>query len=117
MRRSCFILQDNMRCRTEVLRFRDDSFVFGTTSGCAYPSPRQKPKIPWDQFFAASDFLYPQYYWRWPIVPMAGEIDVVNDDEIAAYGLALAKMGVTEGHFYADNANVPVANLAAMKAL
>jgi hypothetical protein len=128
------------------------SFVFGTTSGCAYPAPTQKPKIPWDQFFAASDFLYPQCYWRWtnpdtgqagqkinggtpdaaiakalpawkakslgkPIVPMAGEIDVVNDYEIAAYGAALAKLGITEGHFYADSAGVPVANLAAMKAL
>jgi hypothetical protein len=48
---------------------------------------------------------------------VAGVVDVVKDDEIAAYGVALAKMGVAEGHFYADNPDVPVANLAAMKAL
>jgi hypothetical protein len=135
-----------------ILDAASGAFVFGTTSGCAYPAPTQKPKIPWQQFFTASNFLYPQCYWRWtnpvtgqvgqkinggtpdaaiakgvpawkakslgkPIVPMAGEVDVVKDDEIAAYGVALAKMGVAEGHFYADNPDVPVANLAAMKAL
>jgi hypothetical protein len=40
-------------------------FIFGTTSGCAYPSPRMKPHIPWREFFAASDVLLPQTYWRW----------------------------------------------------
>ena len=39
-------------------------FLFGTTSGCNYPSPQGKPDIPWDAFFAASDALYPQCYWR-----------------------------------------------------
>jgi hypothetical protein len=127
------------------------SFVFGTTSGCAYPAAGQKPNIPWKEFFTASDVLLPQTYWRWtnpetgqvgqkinggrpdaaiakampswtdkglgkPIVPMAGEIDVVTADELTAYGAALAKMGVKEGHFYTDG-DIPVANLAAMKAL
>jgi hypothetical protein len=32
-------------------------------------------------------------------------------------GAALAAMGVKEGHFYTDNGLIPVANLAAMKAL
>jgi hypothetical protein len=41
------------------------SFVFGTTSGCAYPAKNMKPNIPWAQFFKASDALYPQCYWRW----------------------------------------------------
>jgi hypothetical protein len=41
------------------------SFVFGTTSGCAYPAPGQKPNIPWKEFFTASDILLPQTYWRW----------------------------------------------------
>jgi hypothetical protein len=125
------------------------SFVFGTTSGCAYP--RQKPNIPWEEFFTASDVLLPQTYWRWTnpetgqqgqkinggtpakaiakgvppwkakglgklILPMAGEIDVVKDDELADYGVALQKMGVKEGHFYTDG-DIPIANLAAMKAL
>jgi hypothetical protein len=128
------------------------SFIFGTTSGCSYPAPTMKPNIPWKEFFAASDLLLPQTYWRWtnpstgqrgqkinggtpaaaidkgipawkakslgkPIVPMAGEVDVVTDDEIAAYGIELAKMNVTEGHFYTDNGKISVRNLAAIKAL
>jgi hypothetical protein len=128
------------------------SFVFGTTSGCAYPAANMKPHIPWKEFFTASKGLYPQCYWRWtnpstgqrgqkinggtpqaaidkampswkaaslgkPIIPMAGEVDVVKPDEIAAFGVALAALGVTEGHFYADNGKIPVENLAALKAL
>lgn len=128
------------------------SFVFGTTSGCAYPAADMKPDIPWSEFFAASNALYPQCYWRWTnpetgqrgqkinggtpqrainkgvtawkakslgkqIIPMAGEVDVVTEDEISAYGIALAKMKVIEGHFYTDNGQIPLANLAAMKAL
>jgi hypothetical protein len=128
------------------------SFVFGTTSGCAYPAQNMKPKIPWKEFFTASDVLLPQTYWRWTnpetgqagqknnggspaaafakgvpawkakslgklIVPMAGEVDVVKEDEIAPYGVELQKMNVTEGHFYTDNGKIPVINLAAMKAL
>ena len=128
------------------------SFVFGTTSGCAYPAPNMKPNIPWKEFFTASDVLLPQTYWRWTnpttgqvgqkinggtpaaaiakgapawrakslgksIVPMAGEVDVVKADEIAAYGAELQKMNVTEGHFYTDNFKIPVINLAAMQAL
>jgi hypothetical protein len=126
-------------------------FVFGTTSGCAYPGAGGKPKIPWAEFIAASDVLLPQTYWRWtnpttgnkqninggtpaaaiakampawqskaggkPILPMAGEVDVVTAAGIAAYGVQLAAMGVQEGHFYTDNGNIPVANLAAMQAL
>jgi hypothetical protein len=128
------------------------TFVFGTTSGCAYPAANMKPKLPWKEFFTASDVLLPQTYWRWtnpstgkagqkinggtpaaaiakgvpawkavppsrPIVPMAGEVDVVTPDEIADYGTALAAMNVKEGHFYTDNGKIPVANLAAMQAL
>jgi hypothetical protein len=40
-------------------------FVFGTTSGCAYPAPNMKPDIPWAEFFSQSVTLYPQCYWRW----------------------------------------------------
>ena len=128
------------------------SFVFGTTSGCAYPAANMKPDIPWSEFFSASAALYPQCYWRWTnpetgqrgqkinggtpqaainkalpswkakslgrkIVPMAGEIDVITESEIADFGVALSKMGIREGHFYTDNGKIPVANLAAMKAL
>ena len=138
-------------CKT-ISEVAPASFVFGTTSGCAYPAINMKPKIPWKEFFSVSTALYPQCYWRWtnpatgqrgqkinggtpqkaidkatpswtaksvgkPIVPMAGEVDVVTADEITAYGAALAKLGVKEGHFYADNGHIPVANLAAIKAL
>jgi len=127
-------------------------FVFGTTSGCAYPAANMKPNIPWKEFFTASNILLPQTYWRWtnpttgqkgqkinggtpakaiekatpswtakgmgkPIIPMAGEVDVVRPDELAAYGVELNKLGVTEGHFYTDNGQIPVPNLAAMQAL
>jgi hypothetical protein len=50
-------------------------------------------------------------------VPMAGEVDVVTASEIADFGTALAQMNVTEGHFYTDNGQISVANLAALKAL
>jgi hypothetical protein len=52
-----------------------------------------------------------------PIVPMAGEIDVVLADEIKAYGKALQTSGLREGHFYADTGDIPIANLAAIQAL
>jgi hypothetical protein len=47
---------------------------------------------------------------------MAGEVDVIKDDEIADYGVELQKMNVKEGHFCTDG-DIPVVNLAAMKAL
>jgi hypothetical protein len=52
-----------------------------------------------------------------PILPMAGEIDVVTPDEIARYGAKLSSLGVTEAHFYTDNGKIPVSNLAAVQAL
>jgi hypothetical protein len=142
----CKIIKDAAKGKT---------FVFGTTSGCGYPGPKGKPNIPWADFFAASDLLLPQSYWRWThqdektgkdvisninggtpakavaralaawqpksmgktILPMAGEVDVITPAEIADYGKELAALGVTEGHFYTDNGNIPVLNLAAMKAL
>jgi hypothetical protein len=39
-------------------------FRFGTTSGCTYPAPNNRPNIPWAEFSAASDVLLPQSYWR-----------------------------------------------------
>jgi len=44
-------------------------------------------------------------------------VDVITENEIAAFGVALANMSVTEGHFYTDNGLISVPNLAAMKAL
>jgi hypothetical protein len=40
------------------------NFLFGTTSGCAFPAKTGKPDIPWKQFFGGSKALYPQCYWR-----------------------------------------------------
>lgn len=48
----------------QAARAQGRPFLFGTTSGCIYPSPQGKPDIPWDEFFGASDALYPQCYWR-----------------------------------------------------
>jgi hypothetical protein len=141
-------------CNT-IKKAAGSRFVFGTTSGCAYPGKDGKADIPWKEFFAASDVLFPQTYWRWtyndkklkknvvqdinggtpsksidrgltawqpksqgkPIVPMAGEVDVVTPKEIASYGAELVKLNVTEGHFYTDNGKIPLLNLAAMQAL
>jgi hypothetical protein len=130
-------------------------FMLGTTSGCIYPAQNGKPNIPFPEFFAASDALYPQTYWRameyskalgkdvptsihggtpassmnfgwaaWdpkclgkPIMPMAGEIDLVTVQEIAEYGEELTKRNISEANFYADETDVKPEVLAAIKAL
>lgn len=121
-------------------------FHFGVTSGCAYPSPNMRPDIPWAEFVAASDALYPQTYWEmrtgndaiainggtpdkaidrglasWrhiaagkAILPMAGELDVIGDDEIGLYGARLRQEGVAAAHFYADSDNAAPENYAAI---
>jgi hypothetical protein len=126
------------------------NFRFGTTSGCNYPSPNGKPNIPWSEFVAQSDVLYPQTYWRWttshgdvadinggtpkkaidrgfaawnpvaagkPVIPMAGEVDVVTASEIRDYGAILKAKKITEIHFYADSDKLSAENIAAIKAL
>ena len=124
-------------------------FPFGVTSGCIYPNNRRR--MPWAQFVAASDALFPQTYWRallgtppqptginggtplkaatrglssWetinagkPIIPMAGEIELTTIDEIEDYGIAVKSLGLNQFHFYADNANVGAAKLAAIAAI
>jgi hypothetical protein len=52
-----------------------------------------------------------------PIIPMAGEIDLVTPQEITAYGNAMKTMNLTEAHFYADLPKVTPEVLAAIKAL
>jgi len=51
-------------CSTITKAAQGKPFLFGTTSGCIYPSPQGKPNIPWSEFFGASNALYPQCYWR-----------------------------------------------------
>jgi hypothetical protein len=41
-----------------------------------------------------------------PIIYMAGELDLITAAEITAYGVRAQAEGITEFHFYADNANV-----------
>jgi hypothetical protein len=119
------------------------SFRIGVTSGCVYPT--NHASIPWQEFVAGSDFLLPQSYWRvaggsanggtpdsaidrgltsWgaiangkPIVPMAGEIELVSAAEITAYGAKMQAKNITEGHFYTDGTGVPSAVWAAITAL
>jgi hypothetical protein len=52
-------------CSTIKKAATGKSFLFGTTSGCDYPGPKGKRNLPWSEFFAASDILLPQTYWRW----------------------------------------------------
>jgi hypothetical protein len=54
-------------------------FMFGTTSGCAYPSPAGKPNIPWAEFFGPSAALYPQCYWRMSVWDKVQKKDVPVD--------------------------------------
>lgn len=139
-------------CRTirdaAVAAGRDD-FVFGVTSGCDYPTSRRR--IPWAEFVAASDTLFPQTYWRWtnpkthkvqninggspdraidrglaswrrlpgskPIVPMAGEIDVIAVDEVPSYAARVAAEQTDQYHFYTDNAGVSESKLRAFETI
>lgn len=59
------------------------NFQFGVTSGCAYPPHSGKPNIPWQEFVAASNALYPQCYWRWTN-PQTGKPQDINGGTPAA---------------------------------
>jgi hypothetical protein len=64
------------------------SFAFGVTSGCNYATSRKK--MPWSEFVAASDALFPQTYWRWTN-PDTGRVQDINGgtpDKAADKGLA-----------------------------
>jgi hypothetical protein len=52
-----------------------------------------------------------------PVIPMAGEVNLVTEDEIKDFGKALTAMNVTEAHFYVDEPPVDSKVLAAIKAL
>ena len=51
------------------------------------------------------------------IAPMAGEIDVVEPDEIVDFGRALTLRGIRHAHFYAASTDVNLAILAAIRSL
>lgn len=124
-------------------RIRDAStpgFHFGITSGCEYP--RNHRHIPWTQFVAASDALYPQVYWRssssgavhggtptssyqralgaWeaiangkPIIAIGGELGLALPREIQEFGdLVRDKQDIA--HFYSDFSDASPAVLKAI---
>jgi hypothetical protein len=115
-------------------------FHFGTTSGCEYP--RNHSRIPWSEFVAASDALYPQTYWQsaahgpvhggtplssfgrgraaWesiangrPIIAIGGEISKASALEIREFG-DLIRGRQEVAHFYADSSATPPAVLKAI---
>jgi len=125
-------------------------FRFGLTSGCNYPSAAGRPNIPWKEFSATADTLYPQCYWRWtnpttgkpqninggtpsaaiktglaawnpisggkPVIPMAGELNLLTPDELSAY--ATAVLGIaSELHFYTDDPSLSDATMELINSL
>ena len=65
-----------------------NNFAFGVTSGCDYATSRKN--MPWSEFAAASDALFPQTYWRWTN-PVTGKVQNINGgtpDKAADKGLA-----------------------------
>jgi hypothetical protein len=64
-------------CSTIRTAAQGKPFLFGTTSGCIYPSPQEKPNIPWSEFFGASDALYPQCYWRMTVEKHGKDVPLV----------------------------------------
>jgi len=109
-------------------RKKTPNFLFGLTSGNRYP--QGKPNIPWPEFVAHSDALYPQCYWwadgsienggtaqsaydfgmnSWrkiapasmTIVPIIGHITQPGDgSEIAAFQKIIDANKLTEVHIY-----------------
>ena len=107
--------------------------LFGTTSH--YRAKHVFPNLPWSAFFRHSTVLLPQAYWqssegtighgdpaenyrvalqawadaggdRAKIVPMAGELASVTDDEIATHTAEAGKQGVQTLHFYTYDGDV-----------
>jgi len=125
-------------------RKKNPHFLFGTTSGCTYPTSFKA--IPWPEFVAHSDVLLPQCYWQgdsgpehggtpqsaydrgmnsWKtiastgmrIIPLIGQIAKVSDDEITAYNAIIKMHSITEIHFYCYTGAVPSENWDAMRAV
>jgi hypothetical protein len=120
------------------------TFLFGMTSGGTYP--KAYPQIPWAEFVAASQALYPQVYWYkdkqqypgrstpqdsyntciplWqkiaagkPLIPIIGEIASVTSQEIASYSAIITANKLTEVHMYTYDGGVSLQNWTAMKNL
>jgi hypothetical protein len=123
-------------------RQKNPHFLFGTTSGCNYPTLMKD--IPWSVFVAHSDAIYPQIYWApnikgrhtpedaykigmasWKTVvpgsmrvcPIIGEIESNKADEITRFGTIMNTYGLSEVHFYTYTDKVPSPNWDALKKL
>jgi len=118
-------------------------FLFGTTSGCTYPTGF--PHIPWTEFVGRSDALFPQAYWvgdsgpehggtpqssyakamkSWsriasgkPIIPIIGQIAKVKSSEIRDYAELIHDHDIKEIHFYSFTLKVPKDSMDAMRDL
>lgn len=127
-------------------RKKNRNFFFGLTSGGQYPDKNNHPQIPWAEFVAHSDAVFPQSYWvddanrlnggtpssafdecipiwqticpdRMEIVPMVGEIRYTTPSEIAAYQSIIDKHKISELHFYVFDQNVPQSHWDAIRLL
>ena len=116
-------------------RQKNPDFFFGLTSGGAFPEPNNRPDIPWKEFAAQSDALFPQSYWvadgqrilggtplaafnrsvrAWQlicppnikIVPMLGEIEAASAAEIKSYQDIIDTHQLSEIHFYTHTEDV-----------
>jgi hypothetical protein len=125
-------------------RKKNPHFLFGTTSGCTYPTVFKA--IPWPEFVSHSDALFPQCYWQgnsgpehggtpqssynqgmksWKtiapsglkIIPIIGQIAKVSDSQINDYNAIIKAHAITEIHFYSYTSKVPPENWDAMRAL
>jgi hypothetical protein len=132
----------NRFCDTIKLAGRKaiSQFLFGTTSGCNYPT--QKKNIPWSVFIAHSDAVFPQIYWAPNIVgrhtpedaykigmaswktiipksmricPIIGEIKINQPGEINRFGQIINTDAIDEVHFYSYVVDVPPTNWEALK--
>ena len=123
------------------------NFVFGVTSGCNYATAKTRmpwavfaaasdalfPQTYWrwtnngrvgDINGGTPDKAADRGLGSWrqiangkPVIPMAGEIDVVSVDEIAAYAARVRRENLDQYHFYADNGSVSQARCDAIKAI
>jgi hypothetical protein len=127
-------------------RRKDQNFFVGLTSGGTYPDPHNHPDIPWTEFVAHSDALFPQCYWlgdrgsehggtpqkafdecmsSWrrispkdmTIVPILGQIKRTSAADIANYQKIINEHKLSEVHFYTYEDDITQDRWDAMRSL
>jgi len=123
------------------------NFAFGVTSGCDYATSRTKMPWDVFAAASDALFPQTYWRWTndgkvqninggtpdkaadrglksWrqiangkPVIPMAGETDVITADEIPVYAARVRREGLDQYHFYTDNSSVSQAKCAAIKAI